>query len=353
MSDHSRPPVFIWLEGQGDNLGDSLLRRAYGNALREVGPLHVWAGRRNDYRSGLGLLPGDKSYGSYLAWITKAYWLVGRRHAVVALNAGEFVMSKRYGAELLGILPLVALARVLRRPVIWAGAGIPRQRPTAARVFRLLALLSSRVWWRDAVTSRQVALAATMPDWGFASASQPPDESERDALGLVMRGDRTWPSDRWLQSIADAAERLGLRPVVIVQVQRDEVRARELAVRLGAEMVAWAGGDHLSEEARVRSAYRRCRIVIGDRLHALIVAASEGAVPLGWCEAANEKILRHFSVVDAAWVAPAGDPASQLSSLDPDVVRELLDATHLMMKRARDELASVGATIQLVASRPA
>ena len=47
--------IYVSTRGQEDNIGDSILRRCYLDALRSVGRLHILVSHFDSYNSGLGL----------------------------------------------------------------------------------------------------------------------------------------------------------------------------------------------------------------------------------------------------------------------------------------------------------
>ncbi|MDM4763922.1 hypothetical protein QT381_12985 [Galbitalea sp. SE-J8] len=146
-------------------------------------------------------------------------------------------------------------------------------------------------------------------------------EEERQLLSLVMRGDRAAPSESWIAWVRSGAENLGLEVHVVVQVERDAARGEELAAALGGHVVQFASSDHAIHEAKVRSIYRRSLITIGDRLHGLIVAASEGSVPIGWVETSTGKIAAHFNAVGLEYVGAREGWSSSSEPLTREWVR--------------------------------
>ncbi|MFF2371027.1 polysaccharide pyruvyl transferase family protein [Agromyces sp. NPDC058110] len=349
--------VHVWLSGQADNVGDSVLRRVYANELRSAGRLVVWAGDpRSGYAAGLRLHPDEASPGFLSWWLSVARAAVGRG-GIFAFNAGEFVPTRRYFAGVVSLLPLLAVHRMRGGRIVWVGAGVRRTLPGFTWPFALLAQWSDLLLWRDARSVELMGRGGTMPDWAFGSGQPAVVQADdgarslpgttgapgRDLLAVSLRGDRPAPSERWVEAVRGLAHRLGLTPIVVVQVKRDATAAHDLAGRLDAEAAEWATDDHWAQELRVRDVYRRSRVVLSDRLHALVMGATEGAVPLGWCESSNEKIARHFDQIGASWVgADARDPTERLGELDRDRLDDLGVATVAIVDDARGQLADVG-----------
>jgi len=188
-------------------------------------------------------------------------------------------------------------------------------------------------------------------DWAFAEGSDVGawNYSERGLAAFVMRGDRQEPSQEWLDWARDLLSALGLSPVVVVQVESDAKRAHSLAAALGGRVLEWPEGvSHDEQEAAVRAVYRECRIVVGDRLHGLIVAATEGAVPLGWVESSRGKIAEHFDPVGLEFVGQQeGDRGPELTAIDEaqlgvwrTTVAEAVAAARAHLALTREQIAT-------------
>jgi len=59
-------------------------------------------------------------------------------------------------------------------------------------------------------------------------------------------------------------------------------------------IVAWDGGAHDALEPVIRDIYRRAEFVVSDRLHALVIGMTEGALPVGATVGSSEKLDRTF-----------------------------------------------------------
>ena len=347
-------PVYAWLGGQRDNVGDSALRRAYADALRQLGPLVIWSGGPDDdYDSGLGLTDRDRVSTSFLRWTGELLGQSLRGGAVLALNAGEYTLTHRYFLKSLSLLPVAAILRARGGKVVWAGAAIPKTRRGYGWLFRLYARMSNVLLWRDNETAAVLYPADTMPDWAFGLAASDDADGARERQHLVisLRFDRPLPSQAWADDIQALAVRLGLRIRIVTQVRRDDFRARELMGMFGqAEILEWSEADHRARESRVREIYRSARVVLSDRLHVLIMAATEGAVPLGWVEAATTKIDRHFGEVDLGWVA-SSDIAFSLAGLDDARLEQMSAQVAIATQVSRERLDDVARIISEVHAR--
>lgn len=339
--------VYAWLTGQDDNVGDSSLRRGYADALRARGPLVAYvADASTSYVGGLGLAESDRVARRFLPWLSEAVWRSRGAPVTIALNAGEFSFSGRYT---LTAVPLVLALGVFRRlggRVVWLGASVPQTARGRTWLFRRLHRRAQLVSWRDRQTSLVFAPAPWMPDWVLGL--EPSDEGRLDrvSLGLSLRADRNYPSEEWLQSVRDTAQRLGLQIVTVAQVERDSAVARQLAADLGGRALVFDGRNLREQERAARAEYARMRVLLSDRLHALLLAAAEGAVPLGWCEAATTKITRHFEALGMPWVTiTPGQEVSALAALDMPALDDMAAQGRKRVAAARALIARVAADL--------
>ncbi len=163
-----------------------------------------------------------------------------------------------------------------------------------------------------------------------------------------MRGDRPAPSDAFIRSVRDVSNELGLRPVVVNQVVRDLARSRELATSLDAEFLEpWEGGPHAEFEARIRDVYARSAVVVSDRLHALVLGFTEGAVPVGATQGSSEKLDRTFAgagIADVSFDATVLSRDAMVGRMHAIIARrdELLAAR----ASAREQLLGLGGRIR-------
>ncbi|MCP2264686.1 hypothetical protein ACFQHV_16075 [Promicromonospora thailandica] len=339
------PQIFLWLTGQEDNVGDSALRRPYARALADAGPVTAWCGGPGTgYQRGLALPPDVTVSRSLLRWWTALVASGLRRPTVLAFNAGEFDVTKAYLVGVVALLPLLPLIRLRGGSVIWVGAGVRRRRRGLMWPFGALARLADVLVWRDDRSGALLRAAPAMPDWAFAL---PPGglleerrgSGDRDCVVVSLRSDRPMPSPGWIASVGRLARRLSAEVVVVAQVERDDARARHVGRLLGATVVGWSSADHAVQERALRDVYRRAHVVVSDRLHVLVLAATEGAVPLGWCEQATEKIASHFAVVGAEWAGPGADgSAARLDTLDAATVNALSRRTATAVRDAAAEV---------------
>lgn len=269
--------------GQDDNLGDSALRAGLLGALRVPGAqLHVLLeGQSSDYLAGLPLIHTDRRYSTRNEWSAR---LRGCDRPVYVVNAGE--VNPGAGTR----FPRPDVAAEMRMVVAHGGsivaAGLGLKDPAGARevvfdeVLRRMDVLS----WRDQVSADEVAIGEVAPDWGFrlgtASAAWR-DTGARRLLAVTLRFDRPRPDGAWLGAVRAIAGELGTSIVTVAQVARDAPTAVWLAERLGGRYLQAPRTDHATLDRHVRAVYAESIAVISDRAHALILGATEGAVPVG------------------------------------------------------------------------
>lgn len=293
-----RPRVFFELEGQADNLGDTILRRAYFDVLRPHGEMHVnCVGQNAGYLAAFSFGPDDRLYTTATEW-RRACRQQLRANDLVVLNAGESFMTwtpRQYGKRSLAI----GLAKLRHAKVLHCGHGLRANAPHWRWPLGAMLAGCRLVTWRDWDSWAWAGCGTVYPDWAFAAGLSEADigrarREPRDLLVVALRGDRPAPDEKWLDVVKSYARSRGLRIRLVTQVRRDQDRMLQLADQLGGDGLRWDDEDHAAHEVRVRALYRRAAVVISDRLHVLIVAVTEGAVPVGYTPNSAEKISRSF-----------------------------------------------------------
>ncbi|PPF69414.1 hypothetical protein C5C18_04455 [Rathayibacter tritici] len=347
--------IFVNPSGQKENLGDSVLRRAYLDALRDRGQLHVYAGTHSAYISGLGLVAEDIVYHSRSSWL-RAALAAGPRDSRMgfALNAGEWVLDRRFLINSTWQTALLTRSRLGGGRPVALGIALRRdQGALARRWFRRMLALTGTTSWRDPDSRDDLGVGTLAPDWAFALGSAaerflPADR--RRTIAVTLRGDRPAPGPIWLGTVRALARSLDATVVVVNQMQEDEQRCAELARDLDGTVLDWdASVSHADHEERVRALYRDCAAVVSDRIHALILGMTEGAVPLGFTTGDPEKVRRTFAALTPLPVAFAEkDVADQADALRR--AQALLgQREHLLADLAtgRERLAELRASLAL------
>lgn len=292
--------VFVRVTGQEDNIGDIVLRRRLLKTAAEYGPLYVFNGDHSDaYTSGLHC-SCERLFPSYSLWWSTMLEVAEREPVLLFDKPGELQNSWAFiRSQVKARVQRLRLRRRGGRAVL-LGVGMRHSMPWPKRFVLRAALSDYRlIGWRDIRSHEELALGDVMPDWAFGEDVPPPPPSgQRDLLIVSMRGDRPLPSARWFELLRSYATAHHLRIEVVTQVGRDQARSGELAAQLGAMPNPWLEGDYEAQEQALRSLYRQARLVISDRMHVLIMAAVEGAVPLCLTDAPEEKIERHFRAIN-------------------------------------------------------
>ncbi|WP_205683905.1 hypothetical protein [Cryobacterium aureum] len=297
--------IFVPARGQYDNIGDILLRRQLLDWLRASGPLHVYVGEAPDgYAEGLGLTPGDVQYRSFRRWYAAALASAVRGHASYVFKPGEIQLTLIGMKEHLAMLPVLALVRARHGRVARVGVGSRNFAPLPRALMGPSIALSNVSLWRDAATAGYLGQGSIMPDLAFAGASSAAGSAaadlgstaRRDVLVVSMRSDLEYPSAAWLAGVRAVAADNGLQIWCVTQVLRDDDKCGQLATDLGGEALRWNGTGHDEQEQRLRSLYGRAALTVSDRLHVLVGALTEGAVPAALLvDAKSDKIARHFA----------------------------------------------------------
>ncbi|MGB3484616.1 MAG: hypothetical protein WBB07_20660 [Mycobacterium sp.] len=295
------PELFVLGTGQEDNIGDVVLRREYFDRLRKVGRLHIYLGDSSaDFLESLDLHQEDVIYSNLRQWHRAAWRALFQGKVWFVDKPGELGLDDRTLRRQIKLLPLVLGTRLRGGQVLRLGMAMRAMNPVYFKYLRLLFRLSTEVRWRDSTTKTAFLFGSVSPDWAFGwppSGTQLVD-NDRPLIAVTYREDRDSPSDTLLESLRALAHASSRRLVVVTQVRRDGVRSAELATRLNAELIPWpADRTLLDHENVLREIYQNSVLVVSDRLHALIVGMTEGAVPLCVTDRAETKIGRHFDAV--------------------------------------------------------
>ncbi|GLJ60720.1 hypothetical protein GCM10017576_08490 [Microbacterium barkeri] len=332
--------VFVSIVGQDDNLGDSVLRRGLVEALRSPGrTLHIFTGKNGDaYVEGVGVRDDDVRYISLRAWRRAALLTSLKRRTMIVFNAGEVVVEPSRAHLGWRELVLSSVARLRGGGAVHAGLGIRSPRYRGDLALRATLRVCRFVSWRDADSRNAIGRGGVLPDWAFALSREISGESSRGLLVVSMRGDRAMPSEAWCTAVKTISAREGLRICVLSQVVRDNERATQLHALLDAEELRlWDGASHRRHEEDVRRLYRDARYVVSDRLHALIIGVTEGALPLGLTTEENGKLARTLAPAGIGEVVEFVTDSAQGTAL-AECVAERRDAVLAAVTHARRRL---------------
>lgn len=334
--------------GQDDNLGDSVLRRGLLEALRapEV-ELHVHTGDNTpEYVAGLLLRESDVRYQSRSEWRNSLLKSVARRRTSIAIDPGEIRSDSDMNFNGPRVLAAAAAVRARGGAVIHAGIGLRATSEPRDSGTRMLARISSVTTWRDEPSRDRGRTGRVAPDWAFSTGPSVAPSADREFAAITMRGDRGMPDTDWLDAVHDVVDRSGRTPLIYSQVHRDNDLAQWIASQFpGARLELWEPDvDHAAREIDVRSYLAQSSFVISDRVHALIIGATEGAVPVGFARQSAEKLAR---TLEGGGIS--GHAHSALSDVTSDDLFALTtrhDEVSKAVQRARRGLADLTAEIR-------
>ncbi|WP_409048185.1 polysaccharide pyruvyl transferase family protein [Microbacterium sp. HA-8] len=295
--------VFAAMTGDYPNIGDAIIRRETLEWVHGIGPVHTYVGRAPDaWIDQIGAAPLGPVYRrrpGAQAWIRA---LLTTPRPVLLFEPGEVQLESRHVVRELVFLALGLAVKARRGTIVYAPRALARISAPSLWVYRMSARLADFSPMREQASFELVPGAVRSPDIAFARDAIPtgepgPSGAARDTLVISLRGARAFPPDAWLAGVRSFAGSRGLRIVVSAQVRGDEARADELAAALDAEAFGWGSVPDLVQERRLLSLYERATVVLSDRLHVLILAASCGAIPLELVAGPSGKVRAHF-----AWV---------------------------------------------------
>jgi hypothetical protein len=350
--------VFAIARGQYENVGDIILRRQLLDWVRPVGDMHVYVGNSPaGYDEGLGLGPQDHVYRSLRAWYKAALVSAFKGRTAYVFKPGEIQLTLVGMKEHFSVLPLLMALRLRGGKAIRAGVGTRNYAPVPRALMRPSIALSDITLWRDVATGEYMKTGGVMPDLAFGEGADddrvasfrtcPP---ERDVLVVSMRGDdpaRPYPGREWVEGVRAYAESNGLEIWVVTQVRTDDDRTVRLAETLGGRVLGWEEQTrHDEQERRLRELYARTAIALSDRLHVVIAAFTEGAVPVGSLVVDSDKVDRHFRTIGiegvsvSATAESAEEVSERLAALAArraDMFDRLLEA-RTRLRRHRNEI---------------
>ncbi len=363
--------IFLSTWGQNDNIGDSILRRGLLRSFQEMDgvELHVHVGRRepgesNDegYLSALGLRGDEILYDRTIDWLKGASTRVFAKRTIIVLPAGEIVYPK-FGKRMVaaGNLLMALAPRVRGGTALQVGAGVrmssvgEQAKAGTRRVSDVVAVpmlerVSRRamamVAWRDSATRRSFGVGDVLPDWAFGEGADPrlgglgAAPAQRKLLAVTTRWDRGELTGDKVAQLRRLADRHDLTLQVYSQVRRDREHTVRLAQTLhpGTEPVLFEDQSHAEWEHQVRALHRQSAIVASDRAHALIIGATEGAIPVAISNWTTEKPVR---TVRAGGISVPLDSDSSVESVETYVAAQLAEQTSIERPiiTAREQIA--------------
>ena len=311
---------FCSVLAQEDNLGDVVIRREMLRVLRETcDEVVVYAGRSGaSYRASYDL-DGTTVLtrpGRFQARLVRA--ALGRERPLLVFAPGPARLGGDRRSLLKGVANLanVVLVRLGRGEAMTLGRAVRTGGRAGRAVEALSVRLQSLYVARDDVTRGVLGPRVRVaPDLALAR-DDGPATGAADAMVLSFRGDRE-VDPALVRRALEAARRTGTRPVLVTQVRRDGAQHARLAAEHGIEHVAWEG-EHRAQLERVTATMRTARVVVSDRLHALLLGARNGAVVVPVATPGSDKLPTTLAVLPST--AAPDDLRAHLATLGEPVV---------------------------------
>ncbi|CAH0256069.1 hypothetical protein SRABI02_03295 [Plantibacter cousiniae] len=295
------PPrkVFVSLTGDFTNIGDAVIRRQSLAWARKMGEIRAYVGGApEEWFPSVGLMVDDhvvRTKANVRHWISD---LIRSRRPVFVFDPGEVPLDHGNFRREVVYLALTLLVRAKRGYVVRPPRAVARPTRVNLALHRLASRASQVCLWRTREDAARLRTGRPSPDIGFSMATRVGSvAATRTVLAVSLRWDRPMPEDPWFQAVRDFAADNGFSIEVVSQVYGDVARSRDVAARLNASHDDWSGKHDLAHEAFVREVYDRSRIVISDRLHVLVVAATSGVVPAQLIPNPVPKVAANFRAV--------------------------------------------------------
>ena len=338
--------TFYWCTGQDDNIGDIVLRRRYADELRKLGDLHIYVGSASpSFIAGMGFDVSDTQYTSAVLWLKQMLVPRVARRTLLAFNPGELQVGRKSAISTLVILPVQLWLRAWGGRCVRIGLATRGSHKLYEIPIRLSNALCDSVVWRDTESRKKWRVGQPGLDWAFdETMTSIGTSSGRTKLALTMRSDRPELSEDALKAISEVARRRGLNLVVFSQVKRDRAACQQLSKRLQCELLDWDERvGHLEQEALVRQLASESVAILSDRIHALIIGATEGAIPVGIVLSEDTKVRPHFDAAGLSRVSTDirkmgyGDVLTFIEGVlarGPEISRKAIEARELVREMA-------------------
>lgn len=299
---------FTSIIAQEDNLGDYILRRTLIDWLTyDSSRVHVLATTSSpQWRSAFPDRENITYYESTMAWLRAMHRSAGSDPTTFVFSPGP----QDTGYSLRNLIKGAAFVSLIwglsrRNGQAWkVGRSISAGSRLILNVERVLRRRSAQYVVRDAESLRNlggppgdvrpdIAFSSEMIDQLHASSRT----GTRNRVAVSIREGESLDENR-LVELVETYRSMGLDPVVVTQVRRDEAYGSRLATRLGCDLLGWPREATLEDQLRnVCAAYTRAAVVITNRLHAAIFAGMNGAVPIGFESSALGKLQKTLDPV--------------------------------------------------------
>lgn len=296
-------PVFFSLRAQYENLGDEVINMLLlRELLKRQKVVAFTSGVPSWYLDNLlhGLERNSKElllveqYPKFLSMMIRSGC---RGEASWFFTSCGDVTPAREQAVRDGLLTSLQLLPSLRMAMV--GVSLARVTTSRARMYRSAQARGGAVTVRDSqsqtLLSQRGAHVSLVPDLAFLLPLS--DLPSKTKLIISMREVHSDCGEKVLKklhSIYHVARRQGLAPYVTWQVARDEDYCRTISQKLGAELVAPAATATGRLGAQL-DLYDHSAVVVSNRLHVLLLAASRGARPIALLHRDEVKVRSIFT----------------------------------------------------------
>lgn len=317
--------AFMSIAAAEGNLGDIYIRRAVTRLIDSAdGSAAIYTGKMGQsYIAAFRLPPGWLVTNSPRRFLTAMIGACLRRRAVIIMAPGPTALASAAAplAKKIGVVALLTAASLIGNPVMVLGRAVRGDSRASLLAERVMARISSIYLARDPFTADLVGVPARLaPDLGFApTATEPaatPTPEARGTVAISLRFDRDPQLDRVAQLVREWRE-AGLDPVFVTQVREDGPNHVRMAEALDVRCIDWPENrTHQEQETAVTHEYSRCVAVVSDRLHALIVGARCGALPVIADSAGESKLHASLDFILDAQAVWLHGGAECLTTLD-------------------------------------
>jgi hypothetical protein len=292
--------IFIPVVGQFINIGDVLHRRELLSWLKDEGELHIYVGKAPEsFIDGLQLNSNAKLYVSLTAWMMQL--LISKyKRTYFVFNPGEIRLERRRLLREILLFPLLCLVRLKRGKVLRVGiAAMSESVNRNILTWKMVFKTTNKIYWRTFDSEKKFDRGEVIPDLAFSDVDEKSiNSNNRTYLTISMRGNHPEPCERWFDIVKSIGVTYDLEIITVSQVRSDNERALEISKKLGVKSFIWLDKcSHNEQEKIVNDLYKNSLIIVSDRLHALILAYTRGALPINLLTTNKEKIQHHFDVI--------------------------------------------------------
>lgn len=341
-----RARVFCTISAQHDNLGDIVIRQRMIDMITHSSvEVHVSvASMPADYLDAFSLPADAHVYRSSRSFIGAFLHAALRNKTSIVFPPGPYPVTTTRGAlRGLASVFLSRVARVRGGASITLGKAVRGRHRGAVLVERLLVRSSDVYTTRDEISAAHIGVDVTaVPD--LSLLARPHGEPPKRYVVMSFRSDKTVSVD-FVRAVGDWSRGVGLEPIFVTQVRRDERNHQALADASGAQHLAWADKTHRQQMNAIMAIYAHAAVVVSDRLHSALLGVLGGAVPVAVCTPDEpSKIVDALSGILPCLSVERQDPAAVAGVLSSTEALE--EALLTQRESARQRLRALQADVQ-------